>query len=66
MAKQEAKTIRFKQLVIAPWEGENGMTYSTLALGEDGKVYRYDPQCEGWIPWPDKIANCRMDHPGKR
>lgn len=64
--KNNDKKLKFKQLVIAQWEGETGMTYSTLALGEDGYVYRYDPKCQGWIQWSMVEATCREDHPGKR
>lgn len=61
-----AGEVRAKQLVIAPWEGDKGITYSTLILGEDGIVYRYDPGCEGWVPWSMKVAGCRDEHKGKR
>lgn len=60
------KSLRFKQILAAQWEGDTGMTYSVLALSEDGKVYRYDPKCEGWIPWPDQETSCRENHKGKR
>lgn len=54
-----AKQLRMKQIVIAPWQGsDGGMTYSTLGLGEDGKVYRYDAACEGWIQYHMKDAEC--------
>jgi hypothetical protein len=62
----EPKTIRLQQLVIAPWDGDKGRTYSTLGLGEDGVVYRYDPHCEAWIAWPMTVASCRLDRKTKR
>ena len=55
------KTIKMKQVVIAQWEGNGGMTYSTLALGEDGFVYRYDPKCVGWIRYSMAPASCGLD-----
>jgi hypothetical protein len=46
------KTLKLKQLVIAPFSAPGfPLSYSTLGLGIDGVVYRYDPKCEGWIPW---------------
>ena len=50
--------ICIKQLVVAPFDTGKGLTYSTLALSEDGKVYRYDTGCQGWYPWSMKIATC--------
>jgi hypothetical protein len=61
-----AGEVRLTQLVIAPFEIGGNQTYSTLGLGTDGVVYRYDPKCDGWIPWSMKVAGCRMDHKGKR
>lgn len=61
-----AGEVRAKQLVIAPFGTDGNRTYSTLILGEDGCVYRYDPGCEGWIRWSMTIAGCRTEHKGKR
>lgn len=55
-----------KQILAAQFEGGTGLTYSVLALGEDGAVYRYDAKCEGWIRWSMKQAGCRDEHKGKR
>jgi hypothetical protein len=52
--------LKMKQLVIAPWQGRTGLTYSTLALGVDGFVYRYDPGCGGWIQYSMKPAECGL------
>lgn len=65
-AKVPAGEVRFSQIVVAPFSTETGSSYSTLGLSVDGCVYRYDPKCEGWIPWSMTIANCRLDHVGKR
>lgn len=51
--------LRFKQIEVAPWDDDDGRRhYSTLALGQDGRVYRYDAQCNGWIAWSDRLATC--------
>lgn len=50
--------IKVKQIVIAQWQGTNGLTYSTIALSKDGKVYRYDAGCQGWYPWSMNIVLC--------
>ena len=61
------KTMTFTQIEVAPFSTERGkQSYSVLALGKDGNVYRYDPKCEGWIKWPNKIAGCRDEHRGRR
>jgi hypothetical protein len=53
--------LRMKQIAIAQFKTPKGVeTYSTLALGEDGVVYRYDPGCCGWIAM--EMAACP---PGK-
>lgn len=66
MRRPGGRDLKMKQIAIGHFATEKGSSYSTLALGEDGAVYRYDPQCEGWIKWPMKKADCRMDHPGRR
>ena len=53
------KTIKFVQVVIAPFDGASGRTYSTLALGRDGNVYRFDVGCQGWIMMPAVKAGCK-------
>jgi hypothetical protein len=60
--------VRFKQILAAQWTGAtNGVqSYSMLGLSEDGRVFRYDPLCEGWIPWSMKIAGCKDSHKGRR
>ena len=60
------KQLKFKQIISAEWEGNYGQTYSIIALSEDGRVYRYDAKCEGWIPWSMDEATCKDDHKGKR
>jgi len=61
-----AEEIRLQTVVVAPWEGAKGLTYSILGLGVDGIVYRYDPGCEGWVAWSMQKAGCRDEHEGRR
>ena len=59
--------LKVKQIVVAPFQVLGGpLSYSVLALGTDGKVYRYDPKCRGWLPWSMTIAACIDEHAGKR
>jgi hypothetical protein len=61
------KPLKLKQLVIAPFSAPGfPLSYSTLGLGIDGVVYRYDPKCEGWIPWNMQVVGCRSTHKAKR
>ena len=65
--KTKSKPLRAKQLAFASWTNDAGRTtYSTFVLGTDGGVYRYDPHCEGWIPWPMRIVDCRTEHKARR
>ncbi len=55
--------LKFQQIVVAPWQGDNGMTYSVIGLEQDGRVYRYDAKCDGWIPWSNELATtCKVPH----
>lgn len=59
--------LKAQQVIVAPFQVKDGtLTYSVLALGEDGGVYRYDPKCKGWLPWSMDIATCIDEHAGKR
>lgn len=55
------KVLKMTQVIVAPWKGDKGLTYSTLALGEDGAVYRYDPGCNGWIRYSMVVADCGIE-----
>jgi hypothetical protein len=61
-----AGEVRFKQLLAGQFSTDGGISYSLIGLSEDGRVFRYDPKCSGWIPWPMTIAECREQHEGKR
>jgi len=55
----KTKTVKMVQIVAASWEGSTGLTYSTLALGVDGVVYRFDTGCQGWYPMSMKVVTCK-------
>lgn len=59
--------LKAAQIIVAPFQKVGGpLSYSIIALGVDGRVYRYDPKCEGWLPWSMKVATCIDDHKGHR
>lgn len=61
------KQLKVKQLLVAPFQAlGSSLTYSVLALSEDGAVYRYDTKCKGWLPWSMDIATCIDEHAGGR
>jgi hypothetical protein len=67
MADATAPPIRMQTIVVAPFTGATGtLTYSTLGLSTDGRVYRYDPPCQGWIPWEMVAVTCAGTHKGNR
>lgn len=55
------RTIKLKQLIVAPFTTTAKLsTYSTLGLEEDGSVWRFDVQCQGWIPYNMEVAECKQ------
>lgn len=53
----EATDLHFIEVHIAPWEGANGRrSYSVIGLTGEGRVYRYDAACDGWVPWSMRIV----------
>jgi hypothetical protein len=59
--------LRVKQIAVAQWRNsDNVLSHSTFALGEDGKVYRFDVKCNGWMPLPMNIVHCRSEHKNNR
>lgn len=66
MAARKATTVRFKQIEVARFTTREGSSYSVLGLSASGRVYRYDPKCDGWIPWSNKIATCKARHKAGR
>lgn len=53
--------IRMQQILSAEWDGAKGRTYSIIALGVDGFVYRYDAACNGWIRFSTGVAECGIN-----
>lgn len=64
--RKKATTVSFQQIVVAPFTTDTGSSYSVLGLSTTGRVYRYDPKCDAWIPWSNKIATCKARHPAGR
>lgn len=55
--------VKFVQIVIGQWTGGRSDSYgtpltnfSTLALGDDGKVYRYMTGLEGWVLYNHELV----------
>lgn len=40
--------VKFTTLIVGQWAGKDGLNYTTLALGDDGKVYKYSVSLDGW------------------
>lgn len=53
--------LKMTQIVACPWDGDTGRTYSIIALDKQGRVWRYDAKCAGWIAWHMKPVDtsCR-------
>jgi hypothetical protein len=64
--KAAAKTVKFSQIATAPFTSPTGSSYSVLGLSTGGRVYRFDPKCDAWIPWSNKIATCKKSHKAGR
>ena len=57
------KELRMKEIIPVQWEGdERLLTYSLYGLSKDGKLYRMDGKCTGWIPQNMKLAVCAKEH----
>lgn len=39
--------LRFKQIAVGQWEGNSGLSFSVVALTEDGQVYKHT--VNGWV-----------------
>lgn len=45
------ENVKFVQLVVRPWEREEGKQQSSLvALGDDGNAYQYYHSEKAWVP----------------
>jgi hypothetical protein len=65
--KAAAKTVKFVQITTGHFSGKDGSSsYSVLGVSTGGRVYRYDPQCDAWIPWSNKVATCKKNHKAGR
>ncbi len=60
MTTKPKRTLKIKQLIIAPFSINKNQSYSTLGLEEDGSVWRFDVACGGWIPYNMSVADCKQ------
>ena len=57
------------QIISCPWDADNGKrTYSIVALGEDGRVYRYAAGQASWNQLSDRVqsANGPVSQPNQQ
>lgn len=52
----KGKEVKFIQIATGSWEGERGKNYSTIALGDDGVVYKYSVAQAKWVPFRQMFA----------
>ncbi len=65
--KAKAKTVKMAQITTGHFSNGDGVSsYSVLGVSTGGRVYRYDPKCEAWIPWSNKVATCKKNHAAGR
>jgi hypothetical protein len=63
---RDPKTVKMAQITTGMFDNGKGASYSVLGVSTGGRVYRYDPQCEAWIPWSNKVATCKKNHKAGR
>lgn len=56
---------------VAKWyhteaEAEDDREHQAHMHAGDIQVLPYDPKCDAWIPWSNKIATCKASHPAGR
>jgi len=56
--------MKFKQIVSAPWKGQQGLIYTLYGLSEDGDVYRYKPGGDTWIRMGINVSGPSPRDPG--
>lgn len=48
---------KFIQVCTGQWSGEaDDMAFSIIALGEDGRCYRFVHGKGGWVAYPDNLV----------
>jgi|SRR5580692_4614868 hypothetical protein len=60
--QDDGPEVKMQQLYIAPWGRDGDVSYSVIGLSVEGKVYRWDGKCTGWIPWNMHEAECAAEH----
>ena len=56
-ALRPPRVLRMKQIAVAPWDGNGGMTYSVIGLATDGRVYRFEIGQGGWVPYIMEVVS---------
>lgn len=56
MPTKKAATLRMQQIISCQWtsynrSGEPNPSFSIVALGLDGNVYRYNAASQSWLPY---------------
>ncbi len=64
--RKDSQTVKMVQIIAAPFATEIVSSYSVLGVSTSGRVYRFDPKCDAWIRWSNKIATCGADHKAGR
>lgn len=65
--RDESKTVKFVQIIAGQFSQDLGrLSYSVLGVSTNGRVYRFDPKCDAWIPWSNKVATCKEKHKAGR
>lgn len=54
--------LKFKQILGVQYESKGRLNGSLYGLGFNGRVYRWDGKCSGWIPYRMDIAECDSEH----
>ena len=58
-SKVKSKQLKMKQIISGQFISQDGSgSYCVIGLSEEGKVYRYDANCRGWIEWNMTISSC--------
>lgn len=65
--KKAVAKVKMVQITTGHFSGKDGSSsYSVLGVSTNGRVYRYDPKCDAWIPWSNKVATCKKKHKAGR
>lgn len=57
-----AKTVSFQQILAPTWATPTGTTYSLFGLGNNGKLYKWNPKDANWTEYSDKVAEEKLEY----